>query len=171
MRRWHGRLRGSAAVLLTLAAPAVSTWGALTTGHTGLTHWGIVLVAASLIGAAVGMLLSPAADSQSGPTMARPLPTQSRPDPQRPSLGRRTPPREGSSYRPHIIRQSRRGPGKPTGPGGGIRTAPQPHPLTSGTQSRLPQRTQPPDRGLAPIRRTPAGFLPRHLPRPSDVTG
>ena len=105
------------------------------------------------------MLLSPAADSQSGPTMARPLPTQSRPDPQRPSLGRRTPPREGSSYRPHIIRQGRRGPGKPTGPGGGIRTAPQPHPLTSGTQSRLPQRTQPPDRGLAPIRRTPAGLL------------
>ena len=70
-----------------------------------------------------------------------------------------------------LILQSRRGPGKPTEPGGGIRTAPQPHPLTSGTQSRLPQRTQPPDRGLAPIRRTPAGFLPRHLPRPSDVTG
>ena len=58
MRRWHGRLRGSAAVLLTLAAPAVSTWGALTTGHTGLTHRGIVLIAASLIGAAVGMLVA-----------------------------------------------------------------------------------------------------------------
>ena len=53
--RW---LRGSAAVLLTLAAPAVSTWGALTTGHAGLTHKGIVLVAASLIGAAAGILVA-----------------------------------------------------------------------------------------------------------------
>jgi hypothetical protein len=116
--RW---IRGSIAVLLTLAAPAVSTWGALTTGlkgtspavtfpagywvtfvvtvaattlaavlaaviarrdalaaiavslglwlaiglgvvivgiqlgHTGLTHWGLILVAASIIGAVVGM--------------------------------------------------------------------------------------------------------------------
>ena len=119
--RW---ICGSAAVLLTLAAPAVSTWGALTTGlngtspavgfppgyevtlaatvaattlaavlaaliarrdallaipvslgiwaitglgvvaagihlgHTGLTHWGIILVAASLIGAVVGVLVA-----------------------------------------------------------------------------------------------------------------
>jgi len=53
LARW---IRGSAAVLLTLAAPAVSTWGALTTGHTGLTPWVIVLVTASLIGAAAGML-------------------------------------------------------------------------------------------------------------------
>ena len=55
LARW---LRGSAAILLTLAAPAVSTWSALTTGHTGLTHKGIVLVAASLIGAAAGMLVA-----------------------------------------------------------------------------------------------------------------
>ena len=121
LARW---IRGSAAVLLTLAGPAVSTWGALTTGldgtspavgfppgygvtlaatvaattlaavlaaliarrdalvtipvslgiwaitglgvaaaglqlgHTGLTHLGIILVAASLIGAAVGMLVA-----------------------------------------------------------------------------------------------------------------
>jgi hypothetical protein len=121
LARW---LRGTAAVLLTLAAPAVSTWGALTTGlngtspavgfppgyevtlvatvaattlagvlaalvarhdalvtipvslgiwaitglgvaaaglqlgHTGLTHLGIILVAASLIGAAVGTLVA-----------------------------------------------------------------------------------------------------------------
>jgi len=121
LARW---ICGSAAVLLTLAAPAVSTWGALTTGlngtspavgfppgygvtlaatvaattlaavlaaliarrdalvaipvslgiwaitglgvvaagiqlgHTGLTHWGIVLVAASLIGAVVGVLVA-----------------------------------------------------------------------------------------------------------------
>ena len=121
LARW---IRGSAAVLLTLAAPAVSTWGALTTGlngtsptvgfppgygvtlvatvaattlaavlaaliarrdalvaipvslgiwaitglgvvaagihlgHTGLTHWGIILVAASLIGAVVGVLVA-----------------------------------------------------------------------------------------------------------------
>jgi hypothetical protein len=32
--------------------------GALTTGHTGLTHWGIVLIAASPIGAAAGMLVA-----------------------------------------------------------------------------------------------------------------
>ena len=121
LARW---IRGSAAVLLTLAAPAVSTWGALTTGlngtspavgfppgygvtfaatvaattlaavlaaliarrdalaaipvslgiwaitglgvvaagiqlgQTGLTQWGIILVAASLIGAAVGTLVA-----------------------------------------------------------------------------------------------------------------
>ena len=121
LARW---IRGSAAVLLTLAAPAVPTWGALTTGlngtspavgfppgygvtfaatvaattlaavlaaliarrdalaaipvslgiwaitglgvvaagiqlgQTGLTQWGIILVAASLIGAAVGMLVA-----------------------------------------------------------------------------------------------------------------
>ena len=117
-------IRATAAVLITLAAPAISTSGALTTalngtspavrfppgygvtlaatvaatmlaavmatliarrdalvaipvslgiwaiaglgvvaaglqlGHTGLTHWGIILVAASLIGAAVGMLVA-----------------------------------------------------------------------------------------------------------------
>src|SRR5215469_1731365 len=121
LARW---ICGSAAVLLTLAAPAVSTWGALTTGlngaspavgfppgygvtlaatvaattlaavlaarvarrdalvaipvslgiwaitglgvvaagiqlgHSGLTRWGIVLVAASLIGAVVGVLVA-----------------------------------------------------------------------------------------------------------------
>ena len=121
LARW---ICGSAAVLLTLAAPAVSTWGALTTGlngtspavgfppgygvtlvatvaattlaavlaaliarrdalvaipvslgiwaitglgvmaagiqlgHTGLTHWGIVLVAASLTGAVIGVLVA-----------------------------------------------------------------------------------------------------------------
>jgi hypothetical protein len=121
LARW---IRTSAAILLTLAAPAVSTSGALTTGlngtspavrfppgygatlaatvaatalaavlaaliarrdalaaipvslglwaitglsvveagiqlgHTGLTHWGIILIAASLTGAAAGMLLA-----------------------------------------------------------------------------------------------------------------
>jgi hypothetical protein len=121
LARW---IRGSAAVLLTLAGPAVSTWGALTTGldgtspavgfppgygvtlaatvaattlaavlaaliarrdalaaipvalgiwaitglgvvaagiqlgHSGLTRWGIILVAASFIGAAVGMIVA-----------------------------------------------------------------------------------------------------------------
>jgi hypothetical protein len=165
-------LRGSAAVLLTLAAPVVSTWGRA--HHRPHRPDSLVHRPDRRIAHRSGRRHArcrPPRTASPARTIARPLPTQSRPDPQRPSLGRRTPPREGSSYRPHIIRQSRRGPGKPTGPGGGIRTAPQPHPLTSGTQSRLPQRTQPPDRGLAPIRRTPAGFLPRHLPRPSDVTG
>jgi hypothetical protein len=122
---WFARwIRGSIAVLLTLAAPAVSTSGALTTGlkgtspavtfppgywvtlvvtvaattlaavlaafiarrdalaaiavslglwlaiglgvvivgiqlgHTGLTHWGAILIATSIIGAAVGMLIA-----------------------------------------------------------------------------------------------------------------
>ena len=55
LARW---LRGSAAVLLTLAAPAVSAGDALTTGHTGLTRWGIILVAAPLIGVAAGMLVA-----------------------------------------------------------------------------------------------------------------
>jgi hypothetical protein len=119
--RW---IRSSAAVVLTLAAPAVSTWGALTTGlkgtspavmfpagywvalaatiavttlaaalaaliagrdalvaipvslglwfiiglsviavaiqlgHSGLAHWGVILVVASITGAAAGMLLA-----------------------------------------------------------------------------------------------------------------
>ena len=55
LARW---LRGSAAVLLTLAAPAASAGDALTTGHTGLTRWGIILVAAPLIGVAAGMLVA-----------------------------------------------------------------------------------------------------------------
>jgi hypothetical protein len=154
LARW---LLRSATVLLTLAAPVVPTWRALTTGHTGLTYWGIVLIAASLIGAAVGMLVAaPPRTASPARTMARHLPTQSRSDPQRPSAGKRAPLHEGSSYLPLHHRP------EPSG-----RTSP-PGPAAESAQRRSHTRSPAapsPDFPSGPSRRIvgwPATAAPRH---------
>jgi hypothetical protein len=126
-------------------------------GHTGLPHWGIILVAASLIGAAAGMLLA-AHHGQPGRRNRRPAAIR----PGRPATTV-----SGQAHTParRTIRSSAASSTRAAGP----RTS-QPGPAAESAQRRRGTRLPAPipnfpsgpaaGRGGVRIRRAPAGLVP-----------